>query len=475
MLVGPDGAGKTTVAAEVMRRVGGSCVYFHFLPDSVWRRGPATEPRPGELVAKHTGSGSRLLGVVRLLRNLVKAWIAWVRVLRPAVRSGSLVVGDRYLYGYLAQPTPLKFYGPRWLARLVVGAMPQPDLVVLLEAPVPVLRGRKAEVSEEDLRRELRLWATVPGPVIRLDATRPPGRLAELIVDALALPHRAYPPARGNVVVPRRPRPVVRVGASLYGPSRRRGLLAHRAAQQAIRALGSGWLPVVGPDRVVDPELWSELASELRRLGIQVEHVALYRRSQRGRSGFSLLAMDGDQATAFVKVGGDEIAREAEVLELVAAKPPTTFVAPRVVAAGNVSGVQYAVLSPLPAGIHVPDFEAPIDEICAEIGATLSVLRARGDRREGWEPMHGDLTPWNLRRHGRIRLLFDWERAAWGPPKADQTLYWAACRALGRRRGTWRPPEEAAAFWLQRLGTPGSAREARLHRAMRRELEAVFG
>lgn len=68
-------------------------------------------------------------------------------------------------------------------------------------------------------------------------------------------------------------------------------------------------------------------------------------------------------------------------------------------------------------------------------------------------PMHGDLTPWNLRStaDGRL-LLFDWEHAGFGPPDADLVRYLAASRdgverfaALPedrRRRGA-----DAVAYW----------------------------
>lgn len=67
--------------------------------------------------------------------------------IRPAVRQGALVMGDRWAYGYLVQPRALKFYGPVWMARLAVRLLPQPEVVVNLVAPAEVIRSRKAELS----------------------------------------------------------------------------------------------------------------------------------------------------------------------------------------------------------------------------------------------------------------------------------------------------------------------------------------
>jgi hypothetical protein len=46
-----------------------------------------------------------------------------------------------------------------------------------------------------------------------------------------------------------------------------------------------------------------------------------------------------------------------------------------------------------------------------------------------WEPVHGDLTPWNLRtRPDGNRVLFDWEDAGWGPPFADLVRHLSTSR-----------------------------------------------
>ncbi|MCH8283604.1 MAG: hypothetical protein IIC20_03400 [Chloroflexi bacterium] len=63
-------------------------------------------------------------------------------------------MGDRWLYGYLAQPRPLKFYGPRWVARLALFLAPRPDLVVLLEAPADIAYSRKPELSRAEIEQE---------------------------------------------------------------------------------------------------------------------------------------------------------------------------------------------------------------------------------------------------------------------------------------------------------------------------------
>jgi aminoglycoside phosphotransferase (APT) family kinase protein len=90
--------------------------------------------------------------------------------------------------------------------------------------------------------------------------------------------------------------------------------------------------------------------------------------------------------------------------------------------------------------------------------------------------MHGDLTPWNLRRvAGRVWLL-DWEAAGWGPPGADLVLWHAAAAAVRGGRGRPSPFGEAVAFWRGVVSGRGSSpRDRRLSEALDRALAGMAG
>jgi aminoglycoside phosphotransferase (APT) family kinase protein len=67
--------------------------------------------------------------------------------------------------------------------------------------------------------------------------------------------------------------------------------------------------------------------------------------------------------------------------------------------------------------------------------------------------MHGDFTPWNLRRLAVGTLvLLDWEEAAWGPPAADEVLYRATAAALHLERPLRLDAPETIRFWEDRVG-----------------------
>jgi thymidylate kinase len=127
-----------------------------------------------------------VLGWIRILHKLVRIWIGYRLRIRPALRRGSLVVGDRWAYGYVVQPWALRFYGPRWLALCTLRALPRPDLVVNLSAPPEEIRRRKGELTLEQIRGELMDWADLPAlPMETFDAVRAPEQIASDILAAL--------------------------------------------------------------------------------------------------------------------------------------------------------------------------------------------------------------------------------------------------------------------------------------------------
>lgn len=184
VLGGPDGVGKTTVARAILDAVGRDGRYFHFRPPL--RGELPTGPGPARVRAKAPAGGPRPLGWVRLIRSSLLCWMGYVRSVKPALSRGELVVGDRWIYGYVAQPASLRFSGPVWLARLGIRLAPKPDLLVNLTAPSDVIRDRKQELTHEQIERELGLWRGVAGPrTMTVDALQAPSTIAAEVLDRL--------------------------------------------------------------------------------------------------------------------------------------------------------------------------------------------------------------------------------------------------------------------------------------------------
>ncbi|MGH8935435.1 MAG: WecB/TagA/CpsF family glycosyltransferase [Acidimicrobiia bacterium] len=186
VLVGPDGAGKTSVARALADTFSGPTAYFHFRPPLF---GPLPSRPPG-LSAPPPGKGQPgglpLIGWLRLARTVAWCWASYLGRILPSLRVGGLVVGDRWGYGYLVQPLALKFYGPPWLAQAAVRVLPRPDLVVNLAAPPEVIRHRKQELAEDEIRRELEAWKRLPVPRLRTFSTEdPPEAVARAVLQQL--------------------------------------------------------------------------------------------------------------------------------------------------------------------------------------------------------------------------------------------------------------------------------------------------
>jgi thymidylate kinase len=475
VVCGPDGSGKTTLARVLLDRAGGRGKYFHFIPSPPNLLYDSLKVDPA-LVEKNRFPGSRFLGLLRIGRNLVRAWAAYLLAIRPALQAGSMVVGDRWLYGYIAQPLALKFNGPEWVARFVLRVMPQPDLVVVLDAPSEVIHGRKAELSVDEIEDERRHWARIVGPTAILDARLTSAELADETLTRLALgsKFRRYPPGLGHVLIPAKPKAAALAGSTLYAATRTRGLLAHRVGRGMLRAFGTGWLPVACEAQVPFNEDHREaLVSFIRENGLNPDGSALYTRTQSERGGYSVLVLSDAKPIAFVRIGQPgELESECRALDLLDAFAPETFRYPKLIAKSTLGSLDLVLQSVVLEGYHRPPRHPPLQEILAEVQAALGSFPKQPNTPDHWVPMHGDFTPWNLRQNGGHLSLIDWESVEWGPPLGDQVLYEAASLALSRRSPSRSFNTEAAGFWLERLGAAENSRDARLTTRMREVLQA---
>jgi thymidylate kinase len=181
-LLAPDGAGKSTLATTLTKdpylqarliymgaNVAASTVG---LPSTQWLHarlkslnGTTSRLRPDRLLLKALNFGNRLV------EQWYRAGAAIYHLLR-----GRLVVFDRYIYDSWLNKraaTPWK----RLRKKLFESICPTPDLVILLDAPGPLLYARKREHTPEWLERQrlayLNLKERVPQMIV-VDATQPP-------------------------------------------------------------------------------------------------------------------------------------------------------------------------------------------------------------------------------------------------------------------------------------------------------------
>ncbi|MBO4275425.1 phosphotransferase [Microbispora triticiradicis] len=281
--------------------------------------------------------------------------------------------------------------------------------------------------------------------------------------------HLAFPPGRGNILIPTRDRRSARAGLSLVTLSKPVPLLMQRALHLAVGALG----PWVLPGRrttwrpPLDEESWSRISAQVVGLTGPFDGMAGYLRPQASRAGgAALLLLRGGRPVGFLKIreSPEELTRESAALAAFTGEPGGDaglgFRVPRVLGTGSSGSLWWLLLSPMEPVPARPVPGVAVAGLAGEISGTLAGHLTRPDDvPPHWAPMHGDLTPWNLRlTRGRVPWLIDWEDAGYGPPHADEVYFLATRIAVyggGPPARSGNSYAEAADYWHDRVSRRG--------------------
>ena len=199
-LIGPDGAGKTTLTARLRESatIPVKCLYMginieasnHALPTSrlvaffkrrknkesgVYRR--VDDSAHGRENAKRGLSGW-LWAIGRLINRLLEEWYRQLLSWGYQIRGNAVVYDRHFLYDFTLdgidgekQPADKRLH--RWLLEK---CYPQPHLTIYLDAPAEVLFARKGEKTLEELERRRQAFLQLRHRAknfVRIDATRP--------------------------------------------------------------------------------------------------------------------------------------------------------------------------------------------------------------------------------------------------------------------------------------------------------------
>lgn len=449
LIVGPDGAGKSTLAQGLIDNL---CPEVDAVLHVHWR--PGLLPHPGALLRRaDPGPDPQpherpLHGSTLSLALLGYHWLdfflgGWFRLQRARARGG-LVVVERGWWDLAVDARRYRMRVGPALVRALGALLPRPDLALVLEGEPTLLSARKNELTAAEVERQTARWRELPvgARSVVVDASAPAEvvlREAESIVRESLVRQRAgrrewttlpgnqrasasYPAFDSGPEprwwLPRAQRDAVRQSLLLYHPVTAKGRLAWEATR--LLAVGGGFSllrPCSPPPDALYDALETTVRDALDRSAlagrIDLGSFSAVKCNRYGRFVLLLRTIEGTPGVVAKVALEDEgklgLAREAANLERFGRLVPLPLTAPSLVGTGD--GV--LLLVPVPWRHRLRP--GRLDE---EVAVALGRFFGRGTSRNR-SPLglaHGDASPWNLLRTATGWALLDWEHASDSAP-----------------------------------------------------------
>jgi thymidylate kinase len=444
-LVGPDGAGKSAVAAALPEACG---QLFRRSRRMHFRSGVL--PRPGSLLRREVPDSTepharephgRAVSGVLLAYHWLDALLGHALLVAPARARTTLVVVERGFLDIAVDPRRYRMDVPPSAVRALARLLPRPDLTILLEAPVDTIVARKQELSEAEVERQYADWRSHArsGRWVGIDGSRhlpyvlaeARGHIAELLearsAARLSGGWAALPSTRNpRLYVPRGQRAAGLAALGLEAPSKRTSRLGLKLARAAIH---TGALHLLG-GHAPPAQVRRAIAPYVPPGGT----LAVKRAVHPGRYLAAVLDPD-DSPVALAKVATDDVGNERLRAEKQAIERFSGYLSPplrvpRILAAEQgllvFEWVPYE-LRRNPWFLHT--------EVARGLGAFFAAGAAE-EKGALLGPAHGDTAPWNVLRSGSEWVLVDWEVARDdAPPFFDVFHYLVQAHfLLGRPR-----------------------------------------
>jgi len=146
--MGVDGAGKTTLSKKIKKFFSHS-KYFHLKPYILFQDRRTIIKKPH----RHKKSSS-FVSMLRLL-----SWLISYKVFFFKNKNIKFCVFDRYAHDILIDPLRYKHNLPESLTNIILSFFPVPDLWIFLKPPFKIIKLRKAELSDNELKRQVKEYS----------------------------------------------------------------------------------------------------------------------------------------------------------------------------------------------------------------------------------------------------------------------------------------------------------------------------
>ena len=153
-VIGPDGVGKSTVIEGLIESLDVAFLrrhrLFHWRPNVI-----APKPDGGPVPDPHSEPvRGRLASMLYLSGFYLDYCAGYLLLIRHLLAKSNLIVFDRYFHDVLVDPRRYRYGGPRRFAEMLGRLVPQPDLVILLDADAGLILQRKFELPCEEIERQ---------------------------------------------------------------------------------------------------------------------------------------------------------------------------------------------------------------------------------------------------------------------------------------------------------------------------------
>ena len=432
LIVGPDGAGKTTLIEELERQIGEPVARAHIRPGLIFGRPSSAVAITNPHAEQPRGQLASLVKLGLLLLDTVAGtWLRW----RPITRERLLVV-ERGWFDLGVDPRRYRLPGRLApLVRVLGRVVPKADVTVVLGGDPAALHARKPEIGSDEVGRQLDEWRRVAPltgrRVLELDTVQ---NTVETCAASLAAALPTPEQWRRAPIAPRRlqlratgPGPAL----SIYRPHR---ATARAAARLNAPLLRLGLAPATSPPPL--PDLTALIGH--RRVGRQ--QMAALQSSAPGR--WIVALADTRGLHTIVKIGPPDSGLDREIAALQQLRPTAEVSLPHLIGELREDGWHAMATS----AVRAPD-QAPALHEVVELATSLT----RGDL--GLPVVHGDLAPWNLSRDEQGIMVWDWEESELGVARPLHDLTHYLIRS-GTLLGSYSP--EDAARLLTACEGPGA-------------------